>query len=1575
MRKAILTFVLILLVPAFAAAAETVAVSDHPEAVTARVVESDVSRTVLEYEIGSFTKTAVDIEGETFYSIGLADESTVLEAGLPELPNVCRSIVIPDDAEMAVRVVSSHYVDFPGVPVAPSKGNLTRDVDPAAVPYTFDPFYGTDGWYPSPLAYTREPYIMRDVRGLVVVVNPLQYNPATRTLRVYDRVVVEVERVGPGKVNVLTQRPAKLSSEFRKMYERHFLNFDSSDLGRYPAVADGGSMLVICYDDPAFLAAMQPLVDWKNQMGVPCEMVTTTDAGGTAAAIDAYITQYYNDHGVTYVLLVGDAAQVPTLTAAGGSSDPSYATVTADMYPDLFVGRFSAEAASQVETQVLRTIEYEKRPQIGADWYHKGMGVASDQGPGDDGEYDYEHVGYIRDDLLGFTYTEVDEIYDPTATAAMVTAGLNEGRSIINYCGHGSTTSWGTTGFSNTDVNALTNDNMLPFIFSVACVNGQFAGYTCFGEAWLRATNGGEPTGAIGAYMSSINQSWDPPMDAEDEMDDLLVGTSAQGVRRTFGGLCYNGCGHMMDEYGTNGEDMFLTWHIFGDPSLRVRTDTPSAITVNHLPVIYPSMTTFDVEVVGVEEALCALYGNGVLYGSALTDASGNATIPIGTMPPVGETLTLTVTAFNTETYTADIPVIVPVTYDIDPPTIPINATTPVTITVWDDGGAPLPDVEITVDGWGIAPQVDVTDGAGQAHFSLTPPYGEDLTVVASEIGETYNCFEDVIPVTGASDFASADIEASVPAIGLYGSLTPHYEGTITGTTDGSAFLVMAAGCGVDASAGPSGGTSLDLLVTPTSTGTITAAIAKKGFNVYLEDVTVEVVYGQLAGAVYDASSAPIVGALVKGYPAGSDTTGATPVFSVVSGTLGAYSVPGDLEVGYYDTYVSKFGYLTLAEEVFVQYGANDVDFYLESAPSGEVSGTVTESGTGTPLEATVKVYRSDTMELYAETTSDPVTGWYTVTLPYFNYVMNVRAYHHIPENRGISVSTPSMTEDFVLEETLANILVIEDAGGEKETVKLDKAGNVIDVMTEQEARGVKSADQISADLTALGYDVTQETVATTNPATWLTDYDFIISSSGDNTSPVASQSYRDALESYVAAGGKLIVEGGEVAYDSESYPGYPTFCANVLHVLDWTHDSSGNVTVANSSHPVTTFPNVIGTITMGYSNYGDADASVPTSDAEMVCNWSSYPSDASVIVYDDNPNPQSGQIVFFQFDYAEGGAGITDLLENAVTYLMTQEGLPEGSISGTVTLEGQTDHSGVTVVTQPGGATATTDASGYYLIEDLYDATYTVEASKPDWSTAVVEGVVVSGGMPTTGVDMMLYPVTTVEYCSSPGLSIPDDNPSGIYDTITFTEDMDISEVEVYVDITHTYIGDLIVELTSPEGTTVRLHNRSGGSSDNIVGWYDSELAVDGPGSLSDYAGESSSGSWTLHVSDNAGADVGTLNEWCVRVTGGSPTGVEDGDVDVPVSHVLRGASPNPFNPVTVVSYGVPTETVVRLAVYNVAGRLVRTLVDGTVEAGYHSALWDGRDERGEAVGSGVYFCRMEAEGFEDTAKLVLLK
>ncbi|MBD3347632.1 MAG: T9SS type A sorting domain-containing protein, partial [Candidatus Eisenbacteria bacterium] len=169
-------------------------------------------------------------------------------------------------------------------------------------------------------------------------------------------------------------------------------------------------------------------------------------------------------------------------------------------------------------------------------------------------------------------------------------------------------------------------------------------------------------------------------------------------------------------------------------------------------------------------------------------------------------------------------------------------------------------------------------------------------------------------------------------------------------------------------------------------------------------------------------------------------------------------------------------------------------------------------------------------------------------------------------------------------------------------------------------------------------------------------------------------------------------------------------------------------------------------------------------------------------------------------------------------------------------------------------------------------------------------------------------------------------------------------------------------------------LHNRTGSSSDDIVGWYDSELVVDGPGSLSDFAGESSAGEWELWVSDNAGYDTGALNEWCVHVYGGSPTEVPEGEV-VPSRYVLEGVSPNPFNPVTEVSYGLPSEGRVALRVYDVSGRLVRTLVDGEVDAGYHTVVWDGRDDGGSSVASGVYFCRMEASDYGATTKMVLLK
>jgi len=367
------------------------------------------------------------------------------------------------------------------------------------------------------------------------------------------------------------------------------------------------------------------------------------------------------------------------------------------------------------------------------------------------------------------------------------------------------------------------------------------------------------------------------------------------------------------------------------------------------------------------------------------------------------------------------------------------------------------------------------------------------------------------------------------------------------------------------------------------------------------------------------------------------------------------------------------------------------------------------------------------------------------------------------------------------------------------------------------------------------------------------------------------------------------------------------------------------------------------------------------------------------VLVYDDTPDPVSGQIVFFSFNYASVDA--TDrvsLLENAVVYLMAQESVPTASISGRAMATYQGDHSGIKVTAYPGGDYAYTDVDGTYEIDELYAGTYTVVAEKSNYSTLQESGVLVSEGLETSGVDFLLYPVDEHEYCETLSLAIPDNDPSGAvgYVTVPQGDDTTITDVEVYVDITHGYIGDLVVEVMSPDGVTVRLHNNTGGSGDDIVGWYDAELAVDGPGSLTDFLGRQSAGKWEIRVADTDAGVSGTLNECCVYIWGATlSTDVAEEVGDVPSRYVLGGVSPNPFNPVTTVSYGLPERGHARLSVYNVSGRLVKVLADGVEDAGYHRVTWDGRDDRGVEVSSGVYFCRMEAAEFTASAKMVLLK
>jgi hypothetical protein len=637
--------ILLLLLAFIALTAEQVVVSQYPNEI--KLTNSNPNNMQVEFTLGSFNREAISINGSTWYNLTMKKAGLTLEAGLPQVPVLAASLIIPGTAAMQLDSQASEFVEL-SMPVAPSKGNLTRDIDPDTVPYSFSGFYQSSGSYPEQTAYLTEPFILRDYRGITVRFQPFVYYPATGTLRVYTKLVLSVAANGTDLNNAITTPKTSYSRFFEDIYQNMFLNFADA---KYPSLGEEGRILVIKHN--MFDATLQPWVDWKRQIGFTVDVVDVSVAGPSANQIKTYIqSQYDLNNGLMFVQIFGDAPQVPTLSSGGGGSDPSYALLAGgDSYPDIYVGRFSAQTVAELQTQVQRSIYYERDIAVGADWLQKAFGIASNEGggsQGDNGESDQTHIEGIRTDLLAYGYTQVDQIYQTQgASAAQVTTSVNGGRGFANYCGHGSDTTWVTTGFSNNNVNALTNDNMLPFICSVACVNGNFVSQTCFAESWLRAVNEttGAPNGAIAFYGSTINMGWNPPMRGQDEVTDLLVGN----MKHRVGSLFYNGSSKMIEVYGTSGISEYKCWTIFGDASLMVRTKNPTAITATYNPVIFIGMSSFSVQT--EPGARVTLSAAGTVYGTATADLSGNAIVNLFPVPLEPLDLNLTITAFNKQTF------------------------------------------------------------------------------------------------------------------------------------------------------------------------------------------------------------------------------------------------------------------------------------------------------------------------------------------------------------------------------------------------------------------------------------------------------------------------------------------------------------------------------------------------------------------------------------------------------------------------------------------------------------------------------------------------------------------------------------------------------------------------------------------------------------------------------------------------------------------------------------------------------------------------------------------------------------
>lgn len=556
------------------------------------LLSSNQNEAVVRIDFGTYHTETVTVDGTEMQTLHSADAYPVLKKGSPELLQTAFSLIVPEGSQPETEILSEQFTEVTHFALAPSKGKLYRNVNPENIPYTKNTDYQSANYLMGSAVAVGEEYQLRDFHGVSVKVFPFDYNPSAQKLKVYSSVTVKVRFNSSRSISA----PAKNNRTFDALYADHFLNYTAF---RGTPVTEEGDILIIAPQE--FMEAMQPYVDWKIRTGYNTEIVPLSTAGSTSGMIKNYITSYYNEHNLAFVVIVGDNAQFPTPTVGGNKSDNNFTELVGnDSYPDIILGKISAENVSQVETQVQRFIEYEQNPPE-TSHFPSFMGIASDQGPGDNNEYDYQHIRNINNKLLNYTYTSGYELFEGSQggldasgnpTASMVATGVNAGVGIITYCGHGDVQMWVSSGFNNGNVNSLTNVGKLPFVYSVACVNGEYHTGTCFAEAWLRATYEGQPTGAVGFTGSTINQPWNSPMCAQDAMIDWLVGTNPANQKYTYGGIFFNGMIHMLDVYSD--VSVFRTWILFGDPTLHVRTAVPAQLELSYneiLPVGVPSVT------------------------------------------------------------------------------------------------------------------------------------------------------------------------------------------------------------------------------------------------------------------------------------------------------------------------------------------------------------------------------------------------------------------------------------------------------------------------------------------------------------------------------------------------------------------------------------------------------------------------------------------------------------------------------------------------------------------------------------------------------------------------------------------------------------------------------------------------------------------------------------------------------------------------------------------------------------------------------------------------------------------------
>ena len=630
-----------------------------------RIIENTYNRLVISNELGGIKTIKVSIDNRVFTQLVIPGYSSTEVVGSPKLPVNRQLIELPVGAVPRVNILHSVIRE-----INLSESGILDQIMPDQVPVPKDgsyvEFVYDEEAYAKDIFYYENPVTvdaLGTLRGLRIGrlnIAPVQYNPVTHTIRVFEELEFEVVFEG-ADVQLTIEEKLKNNNPYFKVLGRHFLNHKAVASANRDTIAKYPIKYVIVAD-PMFTDQLQPFIEWKTMKGFTVVEAYTDDpgVGNTTASIKAYIEGLYNsgtaeDPAPSFVLFVGDVAQVPAWSGTSGShvTDLYYYEFTGDVFPEIYYGRFSAQTTDQLQPQIDKTLQYEKYEMPDPSYLDEVLMVAGmDSGFGNDwanGQINYGTENYFNaaHGLTSHTY-----LYPASGNhSADIRQHVSDGISFGNYTAHCSASGWADPSFNTSHIPALQNVDQYCLLIGNCCSSSAFDSDACFGEAILRA----EDKGALGYIGGSNSTYWD-----EDYYFGVGVGPITEdppAYEETTLGVydrTFHDHGEPFDDWYTTQDQMIFAgnlavsegspgsstyyWEIYclmGDPSLMVYFAEPPTLTVSYDALVPLGSTTFTITT--EPYAYAAVSRDGVLYGAALANDAGIAIIDLTNLTVPGE--------------------------------------------------------------------------------------------------------------------------------------------------------------------------------------------------------------------------------------------------------------------------------------------------------------------------------------------------------------------------------------------------------------------------------------------------------------------------------------------------------------------------------------------------------------------------------------------------------------------------------------------------------------------------------------------------------------------------------------------------------------------------------------------------------------------------------------------------------------------------------------------------------------------------------------------------------------------------